>query len=301
MRVMRSILVVIIFVLFGIILWQRRKERKLLSHLSEMLEEAIRGAYSEQDYDESLLSSVEAKLARFLRQSVLSERKISKERDRIKTLISDISHQTKTPLANIVLYTELLKEMPLSGEAWEVAFALEGQAKKLDFLIQALVKMSRLEHGIIAVSPERNSVNRLIWEVMEQIAPKAEQKGICLEFHEGEDFFALFDWKWTAEAFYNLLDNAVKYTPEGGKVRLRAAAFHMFGRLEVEDTGMGIAEEEQSQIFQRFYRGQDVRREEGIGVGLFLAREIVAAEGGYIRVTSEKGKGAVFAMYLPMA
>lgn len=298
---MRGILAGIIFVLFGIILWQRRKERKLLSHLSEMLEEAIRGAYSEQDYDESLLSSVEAKLARFLSQSVLSERKISKERDRIKTLISDISHQTKTPLANIVLYTELLKEMPLSGEALEVAFALEGQAKKLDFLIQALVKMSRLEHGIIAVSPERNSVNRLIWEVMEQIAPKAEQKGICLEFHEGEDFFALFDWKWTAEAFYNLLDNAVKYTPEGGRVRLRAAAFHMFGQLEVEDTGMGIAEEEQSQIFQRFYRGQDARREEGIGVGLFLAREIVAAEGGYIRVTSEKGKGAVFAMYLPMA
>lgn len=297
---MNAILVAIILLLFGILLWKRQKERKLLENLSEMLEEAIRGTYTEEDYDESLLSSVEAKLARFLGRSVLSERRVSKERDQVKALISDISHQTKTPLSNIILYTELLEELPLSKEAGEAALALKGQAEKLNFLIGALVKMSRLENGIITVYPQKNSIKSLIDGVLEEISLKREIKEISLEVSVEEDFFALFDWKWTAEALYNLVDNAVKYTPEGGRVSIRATAFYMFCRIEVADTGIGIAEAEQSRIFQRFYRGREAKETEGAGLGLFLAREILSAQQGYIRVASKKGEGAVFSMYLPM-
>ncbi len=297
---MNAILVAVILLLFGILLWQRQKERKLLENLSEMLEEAIRGTYTEEDYDESLLSSVEAKLARFLGRSVLSERRVSKERDQVKALISDISHQTKTPLSNIILYTELLEELPLSKEAGEAALALKGQAEKLNFLIGALVKMSRLENGIITVNPQKNSIKSLIDGVLEEISLKREIKEISLEVSVEEDFFALFDWKWTAEALYNLVDNAVKYTPKGGRVSLRTTAFYMFCRIEVADTGIGIAEAEQSRIFQRFYRGREAKETEGAGLGLFLAREILSAQRGYIRVASKKGEGAVFAMYLPM-
>lgn len=293
-------LAAVIVCLIIVIFWQRRKERKLLTQLSDMLEEAIRGTYREEDYDETLLSSVEAKLVRFLNSSVLSERRLSKEKDKIKTLISDISHQTKTPLANIILYTELLSEQELSDEAKNLTKALKAQSEKLNFLIGALVKMSRLENGIISVEPERNPVKSLIEEVLEQIKPKAEKKGISIDFSAPEEVYASFDRKWTVEALYNIVDNAVKYTPEGGQVCLRVTAFDMFCRISVEDTGTGIDEEEQSLIFQRFYRGKEAREKEGVGVGLYLAREIVSAEGGYIKVSSEKGKGAIFSVYLGM-
>lgn len=295
---MNWILTAIILILFGLLWKMKKKEKRLLLRLRDMLEQASRGSYEETDYDESLLSSIEAKMVHFLNSSVLSKKKISKERDRIKALISDISHQTKTPLANIVLYSQLLSEQKLSGEAAVAVRALESQSEKLQFLIDALVKMSRLENGIIALQPEKNSVRQLILETLEEVRQKAENKGVSIDFFMEKDQLALFDRKWTIEALYNIVDNGVKYTPEGGQVALRVKVFNLFCCIEVEDTGAGIEEGEQSQIFKRFYRGMAGKDTEGVGVGLYLAREILSAEGGYIKVMSEPGRGSVFGVYL---
>ena len=110
---------------------------------------------------------------------------------------------------------------------------------------------------------------------------------------------ACFDPKWTEEALCNLLDNAVKYTPVGGSVTVDVRPYEMFTAVCVRDTGPGIPETEQAAIFGRFYRGPDARQAEGLGIGLYLTRQIASGQGGYIRVKSAPGQGSTFSLYLP--
>ena len=283
----------------GNILYRNHRERKLLTHLSEMLEKAIAGAYEETDYDESLMSSVEAKMARFLSSSKLSYKHVELEKNEIKSLISDISHQTKTPIANIRLFSELLLEMELSPKARHSAEEVNRQAEKLQFLIDVLVKMSRMENGIITVNPSPQSVEPLIEKACHEILPKAKSKEITIITESIKDVNAVYDLKWTLEALINIIDNSVKYTPKGGEIRISGIPYEMFCRIDITDNGMGIPETEQPKIFQRFYRSHQVSQSEGIGVGLYLAREIIAREGGYIQVKSEIGKGSTFSVFLP--
>lgn len=274
------------------------RERRLLSRLSRMLDDAMAGRFTEQNFDETMLSALETRMAHFLEGQRTASGKLETERDKIKTLISDISHQTRTPVANMVLYTQLLGETALSDENRKLLDALEAQTNKLSFLIDSLVKLSRLESGIIQVKPAVQKIRPLLEEGRKQAEPVAEKKGIRLDFEE-TDARAVFDLKWTAEAFHNLLSNAVKYSPAGGTVWVRAESYQHFIRLEVRDEGIGIAEEEQAKIFARFYRSEDAVEEEGVGIGLYLARKIIHAQEGYIRVRSAKGKGASFYIYLP--
>lgn len=239
-----------------------------------------------------------AELAHYLSASAMSARNVEREKEKIKTLIADISHQTKTPIANLLLYSELLAEEELTQTAREKLAALHGQTEKLQFLIEALVKLSRLENGIIRLRPEDHAVSYLFERVREQYEAKAQQKGLSLTVQETE-LHAVFDPEWTAEALANLADNAVKYT-KSGEIALSAVAYEMFVRIDVRDTGMGIAEEEQGKIFSRFYRSQSAgESSDGVGIGLYLTREIVSGEGGYLRVQSAVGKGSLFSMYLP--
>ena len=127
-----------------VVIWDRWRTRRLLKRLDTMLEKAITRGFTEEDYDESLLSAVESKLARYLASSTVSARNLQAEKDKIKALIADVSHQTKTPLSNVLLYAQLLSEQPLPEENRACVMALEGQAVKLQSLIEALVKTSRL-------------------------------------------------------------------------------------------------------------------------------------------------------------
>lgn len=279
-------------------LWERWRTRRLLKRLNHMLDEAIRGDFAERDFDESLLSAVETRLAHYLSASSLSARNVQEEKDKIKALIADISHQTKTPIANVLLYTQLLAEQDLPPESRACVKALAGQAEKLQSLIEALVKTSRLETGILAFHPAAAPLAPMLESAVAQFAPKAAEKGLVLTLVP-TDATAVFDAKWTAEAVCNLLDNAVKYTPAGGSIIVQAIAYEMFCRVNVTDTGPGIPEEEQSKVFQRFYRSTAAHEAEGVGIGLYLARQIAEGQGGYIKVASRPGKGAKFSLYLP--
>ena len=279
-------------------LWFRRREKRTLQSLDGMLDQAICGEFSPTKFDESLFSAVESRLADYLEASAVSARNLQAEKDAIKTLIGDISHQTKTPIANILLYASLLAEGELSPEQAAQAATLSRQAEKLSFLIQALVKASRLETGIITTAPEPQPVGPLLEGALAQARPQAEAKGLTLAA-EPCGAAARFDRKWTAEALFNVVDNAVKYTPAGGRVTLSAVPLGQFCRLDVSDTGIGIPEEEQGRIFGRFYRGGAVRAEEGVGIGLYLVREILRRQGGYVKVASHPGQGTTFSLYLP--
>ena len=263
-----------------------------------MLDAAIRGEFREAAFDESMRSSVEARLADYLSASALSERQVRAERENLKALISDISHQTKTPLANILLYTQLLSEQELPESGRDCTVALTRQTQKLQTLIDSLVKLSRLESGVLTLHPRSGSLSPMLEGAVAQLRPKAEEKGIALSL-QPTDAEAVFDRKWTEEAVCNLLDNAVKYTPSGGQVTVRAVPYELFCRIDVTDNGPGVPEEEQAKIFGRFYRGQEHQNEEGVGVGLYLVRQIAAEEGGYVKVFSKPGAGAKFSLFLP--
>ena len=274
----------------GIALWTHLRSRRMLDTLDRMLDDAIRGDFQESLYDESRLSALETRMAHYLSSNTVSARNLAAEKDAIKTLIGDISHQTKTPIANLLLYAQLLEEQDLPPESRAYVSALEGQAEKLRFLIDALVKTSRLESGVLAMTPKRHGLQQLLEDAAAQAAPRAEARGIALTV-EPTDLSARFDPKWTTEALYNLVDNAVKYTPTGGSVTLRAVGYELFCRIDVTDTGPGIPEAEQAKIFQRFYRSPVVSGEEGVGIGLYLARQIAAGQGGISQSHQPPGGG----------
>lgn len=273
--------------------WERLRARWLLRRLDTMLDEAIQGVFQETTFNESLLSAVETKLAHYLAASAVSARNLQEEKDKIKTLIADISHQTKTPVANILLYTQLLEEQ--SGEPY--AAALVAQAWKLQSLTDALVKASRLEAGVLTLHPRPGSLGPVMEEAAAQLALQASKKGLRLTV-EPTEASAVFDPKWTTEAICNMIDNAVKYTQEGS-VTVRAISYELFCRVDIEDTGPGVPEEDLNRLFQRFYRGALSYETEGVGVGLYLVRQIAEGQGGYVKVFSKPGRGAKFSLFLP--
>ena len=299
-RILPVLAVLALLAAAGLALWTRLRTRRMLDTLDRMLDDAIRGDFRESLYDESRLSALETRMAHYLSSNTVSARNLQAEKDAIKTLIGDISHQTKTPIANLLLYAQLLAEQDLPPESRAYVSALEHQAEKLRFLIDALVKTSRLESGVLAMTPKRHGLQQLLEDAASQAAPKAEAKGIVLTV-EPADLTARFDPKWTTEALYNLVDNAVKYTPAGGGVTLRAVGYELFCRIDVTDTGPGIPEAEQARIFQRFYRSPSAGETEGVGIGLYLARQIAAGQGGYLKVTSRPGEGSTFSLFLPRA
>lgn len=273
-------------------------DRKTIDGLNRMLDDAIAGRFEESNYDESELSKLEVKWKRYLNSSKLSAQKVEEERSSLKELVTDISHQTKTPLANILLYTQLLSEQSLDEDVMEMVEEIRRQSEKLDFLIQSLIKTSRLETGTFQLTPEKGELFSLVQEVKKMAEAGAEAKGITIELCE-ESGQAVFDEKWTKEAVFNILDNAIKYSPEGSVVSMGIRVYEMFACIEIKDEGMGIEEEEIPKIFGRFYRGKAVRNEEGVGIGLYLARQIVENENGYIKVISKPGRGARFQVFLP--
>lgn len=294
-----------------------RKASQVLKSSEKMIDAAVDGVFSEHEFSEERLSKVEAKFYRYLSEHDVQKRQMEAERKNMKQLVADISHQTQTPLANILMYTQLLAESENIGEAErKMAEKTAEQSEKLSFLISSLVKTSRLETGMISLYPRHDNVLSLLAEVYESFAAKAAAKHRYLILDTGEKqfeqteeqteeqaeenaIFAYFDRKWTAEAIGNLTDNAIKYTEDGGSIRLSVTEYELFVRIDVQDNGIGIAEKEQAQVFGRFYRSQSVADRQGVGIGLYLAREIITKEGGYIKLSSKEGGGSLFSVFLP--
>lgn len=276
-----------------------RLRRNAYNVLNTMLDEAMSGQFQESDYDESELSKLEVKWKRFLSASVLSRQNVEKERKAIKGLVSDISHQVKTPIANIRLYGEIIEEK-LEGEDRELAGRLLAQTELLESLIQSLVKMSRLETNIIQVEPQKQLLKPMLEELIWRGKEKQVRRGIrIVKTGWTDECHACFDRKWTSEAVYNILDNALKYTEEGSCVTIAVREYPMFVSICIQDEGPGITEEEIPKVFQRFYRGQQFQEKEGVGLGLYLAREILKKEHAYIKVSTTNQTGTSFAVYLP--
>lgn len=271
-----------------------------MTELDRILDEALAGKSGPIGYDEKQLSKLQDKLARFLSAARLKREHILEEQNKTRVLVSDISHQTKTPLANILLNAQLLEEQPELGVlSRQLAGQVVSGAEKLSFLIQALVKVSRLESGTIQVRPVPGELYALVCAALEGCEARAEQKRIKITVaQEGTAIRAGYDPKWCAEALGNILDNAVKYTPKGGRIDVSFRDYEMFACIRIRDSGKGIADEDLPKIFGRFYRAADSAAAEGVGIGLYLAREIIQQCGGYIQAESRLGQGSTFSVYL---
>ena len=282
---------------FTVVLINHIRTKKTMDTLEKMIDSAADGEYSETKFDESRLSALETKFSNYLALSNTSSKNIMKEKEKIKTLISDISHQTKTPISNLILYSELIEEGDLSEDMRSNVEAIKQQAEKLEFLIKSLVKLSRLENGILNLSPRKEEIQPMIQDIYEQYISKAMGKNLELNI-EKTTSKATFDRKWTTEALGNIVDNAIKYT-NSGEINIKVHEYEIFIRIDISDTGIGIDESEQAEVFSRFYRSQSVHNDEGVGIGLYLAREIISSESGYIKLTSELGVGSTFSVYIP--
>lgn len=277
--------------------------------LEQNLDAVIQGRKPQEtgETEDSLLGRVNEKLYRVNYILEQKEQETARGREQMKELISDISHQTKTPVANQKIYLEILKSRPLPEDVKAFVDKLEHQTDKLEFLFQSMVKMSRLETGVIQIKKERGSLMETVGRAVCAVVPAAEAKKIRLSVNvkgrggkeEAEDSVLPHDRKWTEEAVYNLLDNAVKYTPDGGSIQIRVVKGEIFTEIHVSDTGKGIALERQAQIFTRFYREPEVHGQEGLGIGLYLTRKIAELQSGYVEVRSEPGEGADFCICLP--
>lgn len=248
---------------------------------------------------EDLLSRLQTKLGKLygIQKSYVGSS--LEEKKKLKELISDVSHQTKTPIANIRMYTEILKEHPEDmTHQKEFVERMEEQVIKLEFLIQSMIKMSRLETGIVKIHKKAVPIFDTLGRAVGSVMPKAEKKEISVSVGGDSDLVINHDPKWTEEAVFNVLDNAVKYSEDGGSIEVNVVPQELFVRIDIRDNGKGIKESRQADIFRRFYREPEVYAQEGIGIGLYLTREILAQQGGYIEVRSEEGKGALFRLYL---
>ena len=253
------------------------------------------------DNSETLFARINHRLTRLYQIMQENRRKVEEERQELQTLVSDISHQVKTPVSNLKMVTDTLLTRPVTeAERMDFIKGVRSQTDKLDFLFQALVKTSRLETGVIRLEKKQGRIYDTVAQAMSGIVYAAEKKQIGVSVDCPENLTVAHDSKWTAEALFNLLDNAVKYTPAGGKITVTVEEWEMYAEIKVADTGKGISESNQAAIFRRFYREEEVHEQPGVGIGLYLAREIIAQQGGYIKVVSELGSGSAFSIMLPL-
>ena len=316
MEVLMVVLFLLCLLLACAALIYRKREKKLKISILQMLEEASSGSFQDKRFDETSVSEVENRMWNYLENRQTAMERIERDRQRMQSQISDIAHQAVLPVSNIVLYTQLLEENLSNGftgtkineienvqltkaEVSEInseITAIRDEIGTLDFLIQSLVKLSRMENGIINLNAEKQQIKPMLDLVKQQFAIKAKNKGIDFLIEDTEEM-AVFDRKWTLEAVANIVDNAVKYTQEGGRISIHTEVLPSLVRIDITDTGIGIREEEQGAVFSRFYRSAEMSNSRGVGIGLYIAREVMRAQNGYIRLRSEYGSGSTFSLY----
>lgn len=258
-------------------------------------------AFGMNDYDQGILSRLNFQFKQMSKKLESNITTLEAEKENIKSLVTDISHQLKTPVSSIKLFNQILLEDDISSsERIEFLTRSESDINSLEWLVGSLVKLSRLEVGMINIKMHREDLKNTILKAVNEIYFKAEEKNIEIIIGNFKNILINHDTNWTKEAVFNVLENAVKYTNEGGKISVDMIEMESFIRIDIEDNGIGILENEMNDVYKRFYRGKSkaVQVKEGSGVGLYLTRKILEIQGGSIILNSRKGEGTVFNLFL---
>lgn len=293
-----------LFILAAFFLYRYEKLKRDVLEFSDRMEESLDRILAgepveEGSAEESLFGKLNERLNRVWQIFAARGQENRSEREKLQELISDIAHQCRIPLSNQRLYLEILGEEALSSEGRAAAESLENQNSRIEFLLESMIKLSRLETGAIQIRKDTDDLPDTVRLALAPAAPLAAKKNIALYVDGDSPVRVPHDGRWTAEAVLNLLDNAVKYTKENGRIEISLCRREVFTGILVSDTGKGIAPQRQAEIFQRFYREPEVHGQEGIGVGLYLTRKIIEMQNGYVDVLSRPGEGSVFRIWLP--
>lgn len=287
---------IVLFILLAAVLLQLRHAQSAVKRLDEMLTNAMEGNQEKPVAGES--TPLENRLWEYLDRSHQSVRTAQAQKDQLGALVSDMIHQVQPSVAQLQQHAQTLSKQPLTFQEKECVRGMEGQANKLQALMESMDKIIRLETGEITLRTQVDELAPMVARAAAQYAPKAWDKEVSLTVGQGGGQ-AVFDAKWTEEALCSLLENAVKYTSPGGSVRVEIQNDEFFSAIQVSDTGPGILESDQEKIFNRFYRASGASQQEGAGIGLYLTDQIVQRQGGHMKVESVLGKGSTFWMYLP--
>ena len=292
------------FILFICVTWFliKRTFSDFFTNLYVMMDKMMnREAVPNFDHiDDTYISQIYHQLNRLYDVLQTQQSSIEKEKSKVQSFVSDISHQLKTPLTNLHLLQEALKRPGISQEEYQVYLEKQGkQLDKIDFLIRALLKTSQLENGLIQIRPKEVSISQTILSALEGILVAAEKKEIEVYYDNTTDYIVLHDPKWTSEALFNVMENAVKYTPRNGKLTIQLSRTEKYIKISIKDTGIGIPPADLSNIFIRFWRG-DTNISEGNGIGLYLCKQIITLQHGYILVNSIVNSGSEFEIFIPL-
>lgn len=275
-----AISLVTLLTLLSLFLWNLRGQRKLKEEL----------AYAEDQYQTE--KSQYAVLLQRTRQ----------EDSQIKSSITDIAHQLKTPVASLKLSMDIaLSENYSPAERQEFSQQAAVQINKLNLMLDGLAKISQMETDLIQIKPQKYSLKQLVSEAINSVIIKALEKDIEIELVSLEEVPIFVDRKWTLEAISNVLENAIKYSPPQTTIQVRANSLITYVVLEILDEGPGIPKEEQTHIYQRFFRGKNSEQVEGSGVGLYLTRKIIEEQGGAIVAKNRQSQGTNFQLTFPLA
>lgn len=289
---------VVLLAIICYLLKERNEYKRTLNSILGRLDLAISGIEQKTIYDESMDSAITERLNQLVTISKTKLENADKDKNLVQSLISDISHQVRTPLTTIMLYAGILQEKLLSEDNQKMAWQIHHQSEKLDFFMKELVRSSYLETEMISVHMTTSDIDELIAESCQEVELAALKKKILFQIEESNKQ-GIFDTKWTKEALVNLLDNAIKYSPEGSTISISSMFYENFFCIQIADQGIGIDEQEHGAIFKRFYRSSRVEKEQGLGIGLYLVREIIEKQNGYVKVKSEIEKGSTFCVFLP--
>lgn len=302
-------LAAILVSVLAVISYRKEKKEKEeifaeLVDISEMLEILLQKktfSYTVTGKD-TLFEKIVTQIQRLYEISSGNQKILEKERDDTKQLLAEISHQLRTPLANMETYLALLEENEISNEEKRgYVKSIESAEEKIKFLVEKFMLAARMENRIIQIHKYNVNLKETVAEAVFQVYKKAEKKRIYIEVEEKtdrENKCVPHDKNWICESIYNLLDNSIKYSPEGSKITVSIKDNEMFTEISVEDEGIGIDPEDSNKIFQLYYRGENATKQDGFGMGLFITREIVKKHEGFIRV-KQKETGLIMSIFLP--
>lgn len=294
---MISVIILNIVILGSAVRWYKKRLLFQYNSFLNKADEILNGKQIDLIYDESLDSAISERLNRIVEISRMQKEAAEQERDLIKSLLSNISHQIRNPLANITLYAGLLKEELEESSSFRLADKIEKNAEKLEFFMKELLKSSYAEQEMISVNPKIIELEETIKKSCQLVELDAMKKNIHISL-ECSNYNIFADPKWTEEAFANIIQNAVKYSQNSKEIMIKSILYESFVCVRIIDHGIGIPEQEQGKVFQRFYRGTNVTDKQGFGIGLYLAREVLRKQQGYMKIKSNLNKGTTVDVFL---
>lgn len=220
---------------------------------------------------------------------------LKEEKQFLVDLLSDISHQIKTPLSSMIVYNDILLNKELSREQ-SMTFLIksQNQLNRMNWLIQSMLKLAKLDAKAIELDKEKQSLNETIQESIDTLERKAAEGDIRVVFEECGEVSSEHDRLWLEEAFINIIKNSIEHTPPGGEIKISLTENPVYTKVIVEDNGEGIKEEDLPNIFRRFYKARSLKKTDSVGIGLALAKSIVESHNGIIEAKSRPGAGTVF-------